>query len=151
DWSENTGRVAGDKVEFLDGAAVPLYQHVWRGVFRSSRLAFYAHYDDGGSLSQVDRASLAKLRAAGFDVVVLSAALDVHDSPSGEDYAGLLIRPNVGHDFLSWRIGMDVFAPEIAKAQEVVFTNNSVVVADTSFVDTIRGFQTAVGCFAENR
>jgi hypothetical protein len=150
EWVEQIGQVIDEGIVFPDGTTVPQKTGVWRNrSFTSSRLVLYAHHDESPGLSAQDLESVAALQAAGADVIVLSTSI----APSiGQtlDVAGVLVRPNVGHDFLSWRIGLREFRAEIARARELIFTNNSVILRDLSFVDVIAAFNAPFACFAEN-
>ncbi len=93
------------------------------------RVALLAQWSESAKLSRSICRLTAQLRAAGFDVVLVSAS----DAP-GEliwedgrpDRVAVLRKPNVGYDFGSWTIGLEAL-PQIAAAPKVLLANDSLV------------------------
>lgn len=92
-----------------------------------SRLAVMAHYDPLGVVAPHVRRQVLALAAAVDDVHVVSTAeLQPRHRAWLEQHARLSVRPNVGYDFLSYRVGLDA-APDLGRYDEVVVCNDTYV------------------------
>ena len=104
--------------EVLDGGWSPI------------RVALVAHWSADGHLSRSVRTLAAELVAADFHVVVVSAAECEGRRPGADQLlprgVTVLRRPNKGYDFGSWAAVLAAF-PELAKAEDVVLANDSMV------------------------
>jgi rhamnosyltransferase len=91
------------------------------------RLAIVAHYDEHGLADEYFLHYLRRLSVVARDVVVVStAALRPEEEQKIRRIAtDVVVRENVGYDFLSWRVGLERIAtPEIY--DEIVICNDSV-------------------------
>lgn len=95
-----------------------------------ARVAVVAHWAPTAALSRSFGALVSELRAAAYDVIVVSTAepagpLLWRDGP-WPDRVTVLRRPNIGYDFGSWATALDRY-PQIAAADRALFINDSLV------------------------
>ena len=88
--------------------APPLYCQGVTGAERMSRVAVMAHFDPHGEVAPHVRRTIVATQAIVDRVVVVSTSELTESSRSWLcAHAELLDRPNVGHDFASYRAGLD--------------------------------------------
>ena len=89
--------------------------------------AVFAHFDPGGEVSAYVHRYLAELAAAVDTLVVVSTA-DLGAASRAElaAYGRLVVRPNVGYDFSSWKAGLDEIGA-LVRFDRVVLANDSVI------------------------
>jgi hypothetical protein len=139
----NPGVVEGSQIRFL-GTSVPLVSRWAETVpLVGDRVVLVAHYSVDGRVSATDERSWALLRQAGYRVVVVSTSLTV-EAAEALDVDAWLVRPNVGHDFLSWRAALEVWSGPLSLVRYLALTNNSAVVQSTTFLSTFEGWQVPV-------
>jgi lipopolysaccharide biosynthesis protein len=93
----------------------------------SPHVAVLAHWDPLAEFAEAADLTLEGLRAAGFDVVVVSTSAS-HDRLVGQlegRVLAVVTRENVGFDFLSWARGLDVLRSERIELDRLVLTNTS--------------------------
>ena len=102
----------------------------WSGVRpSSSRLCLFAHFDPQGRIDPTVTYYLQALRAAGFDVVLVSssptlAAADVEATrPLCRD---IFQRTNVAMDFGAWHDAILRLTEDVARCEELLLANDSV-------------------------
>ncbi|MDM4762948.1 rhamnan synthesis F family protein [Galbitalea sp. SE-J8] len=110
----------------------------------ADRVAVVTHYAPTGRLSRSVVALCDELLAAGYRVVLSSACDDPGDLDWGDHGlpAGVAIvrKPNVGYDFGSVAVALDVF-PEIAAADSVLVVNDSNIGPFGSLAPLIADFE----------
>ena len=93
------------------------------------RVALLAQWSPEPTLSRSVRTLVAQLRAADFDVVLVSACespVELEWEGGRPDRVAVLRKPNIGYDFGSWSIGLEHF-PAIATAPRTLLANDSLV------------------------
>lgn len=93
------------------------------------RLAVLAHYSEDRRVSRSFRVLVRQLSHLGYKAVIVSASLVEDELDWGGQLppdAVVVRQPNVGYDFGSWAIGLDLVG-EAAAAQSVILANDSMV------------------------
>ena len=104
-------------------------EHIGSSISNYLRVAVLAHYSASAVVSRSFRALVGAMRSAGYGVLVVSSA----EFPErldwcGDDTTGVTVmrKPNVGYDFGSWAVGLDVY-PDLRRREHVVLANDSLV------------------------
>lgn len=116
---ESVRALVGDHVRFERGTP---------SMVQGSRLAVLAHWSANTRVSKSVSALVHELQSFGYGVVVSSAC--EADGPLEWDLtvdsSNLVVirKPNIGHDFGSWSIALDVL-PQLATAERIIIVNDS--------------------------
>lgn len=93
------------------------------------RAAVLAHFSTSPRLTRSFVALVSELERSGYRVVVVSSATCEGPLDWGEHVLGgttVVRKPNVGYDFGSWAVGLDLF-PALAGAPALILANDSLV------------------------
>ena len=71
------------------------------------RLAVVAHFDPRGNVSEQTCSLLDDLSKVFSDIIIVSTSVRPEEKAQLEKYGQVLIRPNLGYDFASWRAGIE--------------------------------------------
>ncbi|GJD39819.1 hypothetical protein OICFNHDK_2283 [Methylobacterium bullatum] len=91
-----------------------------------NNLCLFAHFDQDNVLADYVIYYLEAIRAAGFDIVVISTShLSANDVLRLRSVAhDVILRENIGHDFASWALGIERYASLVSG--QLMIANDSV-------------------------
>ena len=95
----------------------------------ADQLCLFAHYDPHGRLAPYTRHYLEALRALGVDIVLISTNLGEAGIRSALEICHeVIVRPNRGHDFGSWKVGLKCYGRPLRTGpwQRLILANDSV-------------------------
>lgn len=104
-------------------------EHIGSSIANYPRVAVLAHHSTSSVVSRSFRALVTSMRASGYGVLVVSSAeVREHLDWRGLDLTGVTVvrKPNVGYDFGSWAVGLDLY-PQLRRRDHVVLANDSLV------------------------
>ena len=109
----------------------------------SQRVAIFAHYSPSAAVSRSVNTYLMALADHGYDLLVVSAAPAAAALVFDARLTGrltVLRKPNLGYDFGSWAVGL-AWAPQLARADNVVMTNDSLAGPFAPLTPLLEGFE----------
>ena len=125
---ENARRKRTDKK--LSKKAAKDNKIVWRLVPSggSSKRCYFASFDPDGIVDEHVFHFLRQLGMAGYEIVFITTSPGIRDQDLERlksSTIAVILRVNLGHDFFSWKIGLQA-CPILDSTEEVVLTNDSV-------------------------
>ena len=91
------------------------------------RLAIFAHFDPKGNVSEQTCVLLKDLSEVVSDIIIVSTSVRLEEKARLEKFGHLLIKPNLGYDFASWRAGIEYARRTIdfSTLSEIAIVNDS--------------------------
>ena len=127
-------RLIGDRLRVEHGSL---------SVENCSHVAVLAHWSDDERVSRSTCTLVSELQSHGYRVVACSASEFVGplawDDTVDTSCLTVLRKPNVGYDFGSWSVVLDVI-PEIAAAERVLLVNDSTLGPFTALAPVLEKF-----------
>lgn len=99
----------------------------------SVRAFVIAHYDPAGSLRTDLLELIQKLGCISKTIVFVSTGLNEASAALLEGLCSVIIRPNTGYDFYSYKVGIEAVG-DLAKYDELVIMNSSFLCLDTDLL-----------------
>jgi hypothetical protein len=149
--TKNEGSLSGRRLVFDDASEIDAVTEVWHPrVDLGTKVAVFAHFEDSSTISAVDLASLRALRASGYSVLVGSTSVFPAPAALGDLAQGWLVRPNLGHDFLSWRHLIEEWDDELSEAEFLLFLNNSARIEEQNCLTDLERLAAPVACVTDS-
>jgi len=104
--------------------------HLHEHAFASTdRWCIYSHYARNEQVAQYVLFAIEKLKEAGFEVCFISTSKGISESALEglkRLAACVAIRENIGYDFGSYKVGIELLSSKKVKARQLLLTNDSV-------------------------
>lgn len=148
----NDGRQDGEEIVFRDGFRCQLVTRTEKfAEFSRRKLVLFPHFEPHPGVSLQDVTTLRYLHGAGYDTIVLSTSLGDEGIKQLGFVNAVVVRPNVGHDFFSWKVGFSLFGHEIRRAKHLLLLNNSVFISGPRTLLELDGLPDGFGCLHDGR
>jgi len=94
---------------------------------KNNKMVFIiAHYDNDGHLAQHIVNHIRHISAFAKQIIFVSTNLKAEHSEILAPYASILIRPNIGYDFWSYKLGLELIS-NISEVDHIIMWNSSFV------------------------
>jgi GT2 family glycosyltransferase/glycosyltransferase involved in cell wall biosynthesis len=94
------------------------------------KVCVFASYERQGGANLLMASYLRAIADQGFSTVLVQTC---EDNPDAAAYRAverwcqkILVRPNIGYDFVSWKVGLDFVAKDLDQCEKLLLTNDSI-------------------------